>query len=1160
MTRMKNYIAFFIVTLTLSSFLFEGSTAAVITSSQSGNWSAQSTWGGGPIPAAGDTVIIGGNYTVTVSYPGAGCALLQIGGTAPGAGSGTLSLNYMLTVTGPVIVGQPGNAGSILLAYGGRLTCAGFVINNLGSWAPSGGTVQITASGTLPASGITTFYNLEIVSGTTSLGANLAVLGSLTIDAGAGLNCGADTLFVQGSWTNNGTFSSGTGSVIYNGSSYPTLSNPAGESFNNLDIRLDGGYLTLNGSVTVNGVFALDQGTLRVGTSTLTLNGAVSGGGTLASDAAGTVIYNQPGPGQAVLPGAYGSLTFNGFAKVLPSTGVVAIAGTFSPGSASGHTVAGSTISFTYGNQTVPPFPYVNLSLSGAGSKTGPSTMVLNGNLFIGTGATFLGLTSLTLDGPIDTVNGSLSVVTLNIGAGGTLTCNGSVNTGTLNVEASGLIVNNQSINASVSLTGAGAIAQGPTGGLGIGGTVDIAGFNVSTPGNWVVYLGVNQSVRPAQYYSLSLAGSGTPNLSGVNSVPGNFTLTGSTSLTAPYALTIGKDFTIVPGASFDAGPYSHVVRGNINIMGTFNPGTSTFSLSGTSLQAIGGGPFYNLVINDSAGVGLSGDVTIADTLSLKSGAFGFGSHTLTLNGPCVVANGNLSGGVAGGLILGGTISTTTLPAITLGKLTLNRPGITSLAGNLVIDSLLTVNAGSLSTGTDTVILGAGGYLSELPAHLVIGHVSTTRSYPGAVGTVTFGNIGADFVLSGTTDLPATTIRRTTGTASTGAGHSSLRRYFDIIPSTNMYVLSGILVYHYDQSELGGQNPAALELFASGDSGATWRNKGGSANTAGRTDSTPGDWGFCRVTASDTNNILGPTGTPFFDALVPSSRDSGAPGFTLAAIMGVNFIPGRSTIRFNGSDRPTTFIGIHELDAAIPPTDLLIPGAYPVTVFNTGGGGLSNAWNFTVNGSSGQLTVGVETAPDGSGVVVPAQTIGVWDILKVYAVARGAGGKYITNVIADTWSLVQITGAVVPEDLGISGNGAAFRGNGLGSAVIRATYRNLIPIPSGTITVAQTASIQETSVPLTYALMQNFPNPFNPTTEIKFDLPFGGDVSLGVYDVLGQKVASLASGYYPAGHHSVTWNGTGCATGVYFYRLQAGNSPEGKSRAFVSTKSLMLVR
>ena len=67
-------------------------------------------------------------------------------------------------------------------------------------------------------------------------------------------------------------------------------------------------------------------------------------------------------------------------------------------------------------------------------------------------------------------------------------------------------------------------------------------------------------------------------------------------------------------------------------------------------------------------------------------------------------------------------------------------------------------------------------------------------------------------------------------------------------------------------------------------------------------------------------------------------------------------------------------------------------------------------------------------------------------------------------------------------------------------------------------------------------------------------------MSLGVYDVLGQKVASLASGYYPAGHHSVTWNATGCATGVYFYRLQAGNSPEGKIRAFVCTKSLMLMR
>ena len=90
--------------------------------------------------------------------------------------------------------------------------------------------------------------------------------------------------------------------------------------------------------------------------------------------------------------------------------------------------------------------------------------------------------------------------------------------------------------------------------------------------------------------------------------------------------------------------------------------------------------------------------------------------------------------------------------------------------------------------------------------------------------------------------------------------------------------------------------------------------------------------------------------------------------------------------------------------------------------------------------------------------------------------------------------------------------------------------------------------------------MQNFPNPFNPSTEIKFDLPYAGEVSLIVYDILGQKVASLAAGHYAAGHHSVTWNASGQASGMYFYRLQARDPAKGSEQNYVATKCLLLLR
>ena len=76
------------------------------------------------------------------------------------------------------------------------------------------------------------------------------------------------------------------------------------------------------------------------------------------------------------------------------------------------------------------------------------------------------------------------------------------------------------------------------------------------------------------------------------------------------------------------------------------------------------------------------------------------------------------------------------------------------------------------------------------------------------------------------------------------------------------------------------------------------------------------------------------------------------------------------------------------------------------------------------------------------------------------------------------------------------------------------------------------------TVPLTASLAQNYPNPFNPTTIIRFNLPRGADVKLDVFNILGQKVATLIDRRLPAGPHEAVFDGTGHATGVYFYRLK----------------------
>jgi len=90
------------------------------------------------------------------------------------------------------------------------------------------------------------------------------------------------------------------------------------------------------------------------------------------------------------------------------------------------------------------------------------------------------------------------------------------------------------------------------------------------------------------------------------------------------------------------------------------------------------------------------------------------------------------------------------------------------------------------------------------------------------------------------------------------------------------------------------------------------------------------------------------------------------------------------------------------------------------------------------------------------------------------------------------------------------------------------------------------------TVPKEFKLEQNFPNPFNPTTKIQYQLPQDARVTLKVYDILGSEVATLVNEEQEAGYKEVQFNGNGIASGMYVYRLQAGE--------YISTKKMMLLK
>jgi len=89
-------------------------------------------------------------------------------------------------------------------------------------------------------------------------------------------------------------------------------------------------------------------------------------------------------------------------------------------------------------------------------------------------------------------------------------------------------------------------------------------------------------------------------------------------------------------------------------------------------------------------------------------------------------------------------------------------------------------------------------------------------------------------------------------------------------------------------------------------------------------------------------------------------------------------------------------------------------------------------------------------------------------------------------------------------------------------------------------------------IPDVYALEQNYPNPFNPTTTIKFSVAEATNVTLTIYNTLGQKVTELVNTKLAAGRYSYQWNAGTVATGMYIYELRTDN--------FVSVKKMMLLK
>jgi hypothetical protein len=115
------------------------------------------------------------------------------------------------------------------------------------------------------------------------------------------------------------------------------------------------------------------------------------------------------------------------------------------------------------------------------------------------------------------------------------------------------------------------------------------------------------------------------------------------------------------------------------------------------------------------------------------------------------------------------------------------------------------------------------------------------------------------------------------------------------------------------------------------------------------------------------------------------------------------------------------------------------------------------------------------------------------------------------------------------------------------------SYYKLIPRKNDDFAGWVTNVNTETGLPFSYSVSQNYPNPFNPSTKINYTLPVEGNVILKIYNVLGEEVLTLINNeLMSAGEHTINFNASGLPSGVYLYRLQAGD--------FVQVKKMMLIK
>lgn len=174
---------------------------------------------------------------------------------------------------------------------------------------------------------------------------------------------------------------------------------------------------------------------------------------------------------------------------------------------------------------------------------------------------------------------------------------------------------------------------------------------------------------------------------------------------------------------------------------------------------------------------------------------------------------------------------------------------------------------------------------------------------------------------------------------------------------------------------------------------------------------------------------------------------------------------------------------------------------------------------------------------------------------KHYVVAGPAftNGKYYVLDVTNPASATLVTElGPVGDNKNLNNTGGIIFDDATGRLYIMDTNNVLLALNISTVITSSNANDQIADKPAVFRLYDNYPNPFNPTTNIMYELPVVADVSIKVYDIQGRMIVNISKGKQKAGSYTHKFDAGGLASGMYFYKIEAGS--------FIATKKMMLIK